>query len=97
MKNQISRMTADSGKTGCVLDCGGKRSVTRLSPAGQVTNGREPSSARKRRRRFALPAQSKPWQTPVARRLVEPFPSLPCSEWAKGMIGRHWEAEPKIK
>jgi hypothetical protein len=42
-----------------VLDCGGKRSATPLSHARDGLIIRSSSSARKRRRRFALPAQSK--------------------------------------
>jgi hypothetical protein len=42
-----------------VLDCGGKRSATPLSPARAGWNSQCASSARKRCRRSALPPQSK--------------------------------------
>ncbi len=41
------------------MDCGGKSDATPLSPARHVPNTGRLSCARKRRRRFALPAQSK--------------------------------------
>jgi len=65
MKTRRQPMTKAPSLAGSVLDCGGKRSATPLS--NRTTSSEHPTlrAAQKRRRRCALPAQSK-----TGRRLV---------------------------
>jgi len=59
MKTRGWKMDDGVRQTQSVIECGGKRSATPLSPTPRLAKQSQPSSARKLRRRCALPEQSK--------------------------------------
>jgi hypothetical protein len=68
-----------------VLECGGKHSATPLSRAGWRSNHSQLSSARKLRRRCALPEQSKTWRSFVVMLIF-----LAAASLVQAQYSIHW-------